>query len=63
MKNKSSNLNLYNSILISFLKEISQKKNWQVNDIVILFEKGIKIYNEELTNNNCMCEGMVTTNG
>lgn len=63
MKNRSCNLNLFNNILISFLKEISQKKNWQVNDIVILFEKGIKIYNEELTNNDYMCEGLVTTNG
>lgn len=63
MKNNTCNLNLFNNILISFLKEISLKKNWRVNDIVILFEKGIKIYNEELTENDSMCEGLVTTNG
>lgn len=63
MKNNTYNLNLFNNILISFLKEISQKKNWLINDIVILFKNGIKICNEKLTKNDCVCEGLVTTNG
>jgi len=63
MKNDIIDLNDFNNLLIKFLSEISKKKNWKINDLVNLFKKGIKIFNQNLIKNNEICEGLVTTNG
>lgn len=54
----------YKDNILSFLKDISKKKNWNINTLINLFQDGIKI-NPDLfyyTNNN-LCQGLVITNG
>ena len=63
MKDQIYDLDEFNTILITFLNKISETRNWELNDMISLFKKGIKIYNENLIKKDVICKGLVTTNG